>query len=1292
MSKWTVEQQKVIDTRNRNILVSAAAGSGKTAVLVERIIKRITDKKNPLDIDKLLVVTFTNAAAAEMRERILKAIENELSNEPDNAHLQRQQAFIHNADITTIHSFCLGLVKEHFNDVDLDPSVKVADDGEMALLRSDVVKEVLEEYYEEGSREFHDFVTQFESKNSDVYLENMILALYNKSMGYPWPNEWLDNCIAEYGCESSDDIKKSEFVKLINTYAEGILQEMVKQYDLMLYLCSNGGPMVYYDILERERTEILKIIEEKDYDRRKVKLNYKFDKLPGCKAGTCEIELKDIVSANRKNVKENFAKLNEKLYFQTSEEALGEMKKCRPIIEMYVRLTKSFISKFKEKKLDRNVIDFNDFEHYAIDILVKKDGNKHVLTTVADELAENFEEVMIDEYQDSNIVQETILSAVSKDRKGIPNRFMVGDVKQSIYGFRGANPGIFIEKYNRYDRGEDSKDYKIVLDKNFRSREGVITSTNFFFNQIMSEELGGINYDEENRLNFGAIFKECENEEYKSRIDDKTELLLINSESDMPADEIESTDEASCSDEDGSDAQDDMGGNVRELEAKAIAAKIKELVNFETGMTVYDKESDKYRPAKYSDIVILLRSINGVGDVINEELMRSGIPCHMESKSGYFSTLEIRTILSYLKIIDNPIQDIPLASVLKSPILGINDEELSLIRIAGGKDKSLYENICDYINESMNDEESIAKSNKVLEYNHDLQKRLKKFNDTLGEFRIKITYMSIYDLLCEMLDKTGYYNFIKAMPSGDRRKANVDMLKERAAAYENGSYKGLFNFIRYMEKMNKYEIDMGEASILSETDDAVRIMTVHKSKGLEFPIVFVANMEKKFNVMDTRKKSAIHFEMGIGMDYIDDSTRIKQNNIFKAAINRKIQLDGIEEEMRLFYVACTRAREKLILTAGGINDKKLEKMASKRMYDKQYMGYGFMAQCSSFLDFVVYGLGRNKAFANIYEDYLPYDMPRDNKQFNADSNVEIKYIDVMDIFADVIKEKVNEKTNVQALINLPTEKVFAEDIKKGLENRINYEYPFEKETAGNAKMSVSEIKKISYEIEQADGDETVMAEDFIKSLDEIAEEKTLTVPEFLRKGEKINGAARGTAYHTVFEFFDFEMEPTKDSIRIMIDRIKAAGRLSEAEEKSINVDDIVAFANSSLGQRMKEAYRRGELYREAQFVIGISESMVEEFKRIAEKAGRDKEFLKPEKVENSGDTILIQGIIDVYFIENGKVIIADYKTDRVKKMQELAEHYYVQLELYKLAVEQITGMKVEEKILYSVELSDEINS
>lgn len=1285
---WTEAQKRVIDTRNKNILVSAAAGSGKTAVLVERIISRILDLENPLDVDKILVVTFTNAAASEMRERILKAIEKELEKNPDNLHLQRQQAYIHNAAITTIHSFCLNLIREHFNDVDLDPGVKVADSGEIELLKSDVIKEVLEEYYESGDEVFYRFVSQFEGKNNDDYIEEMVLNLYKKAMGYPWPEEWLRNCVKFYEYADEEAFKESIFLELMNEYADGVLNEILNKYNLMLELCGEGGLEVYTDTFENEQEAIRSILKETDYDRRRSLLNVQFNRLPRCGKDGYDEEIKKIVTDSRSEIKDIIKKLRERMYYQSVKEAIREVEKCHDIIQCYVELTKSFLEKFRQKKHEKNIIDFDDFEHYAIEILITKEDGMIKPTKTADELAQDYKEVMVDEYQDSNLVQETILNSISAERFGIHNRFMVGDVKQSIYGFRGANPDIFLEKYNQYSTDHTAINYKIILDRNFRSRKGIIDTVNFFFYQLMNCRLGGINYDDENRLNYGAAYMESEDKndnltESRKGIDDRTELILINTKEEPEKEQAEHTEEY---DEILSEEAEDLSATAYEAEAKVIARRIKELTDKKTGMKIYDKDLKEYRNLHYFDIVILLRSTGGIGESVYNELLKEGIPAHMESKSGYFNTLEIRTIISYLRIIDNPIQDLPLAAVLKSPIAGLTDEELAVIRAVGGKDISLYEDVCLYAENT-----DICKGTKI-EYDTGLARRLHNFIEMLDTFRDKVLYMSIYDIINDMLIQTGYYDYVMAMPSGTQRIANIEMLKQKAAAYENGSYKGLFNFIRYIEKMNKYDVDMGEASILSENDDTVKIMTIHKSKGLEFPVVFLANTNKQFNRMDARKKSIVHSKYGIGIDYIDTDTRVRTKNLIKFAIIKRIELDVIEEEMRLFYVACTRAREKLIFTASGVDKKKLERMTEQRKNDSLYLGYGVVSQFHSYLDFIGVPLARNRSFQDIYENKLNISAPVFNSCYEMESNVSVSYLSMQDIFDSLVKEKYLADTSVDTIKNLKTEVVYSKDIRDEIDEKMSFVYGYQKETETHAKMSVSEIKKISYETENeqefyADGIRVDLMKAYIN--EETEPDKDLEAGKEKKAG-RIRGAERGTAYHTVFELFDFDMDVTKENIIGMLDKLEQKGRLSREERESICIHDILSFAETDLCERMRAAYKRGELFREAQFVVGFSEAEIERFKQAAKIIGEEKRFVIPEKTAPLGDTVLIQGIIDAYFIEDGKIVLADYKTDRVKQAEDLVNHYFIQLELYKKAVEQIMGIEVSEKILYSVHLNEEV--
>lgn len=1270
MAMWTKQQKKVIDTRNKNILVSAAAGSGKTAVLVERIIQEIMDEKHGIDVDKLLVVTFTNAAASEMRERILKAIERELEKNPNNEHLQKQQSYIHNASITTIHSFCLNLIREHFIDIDLDPGFKVADTNEIELLKGDVMQDLLEEEYEAGTAEFLQFVNRFSVRNSDREIEKMIVTLYEKAIGYPWPKQWLNQSIQLYDITEKKELLRSHNFLILTGYADELLKLAIMKCEYGLRLCNGiNGPEKYSGVFQIDMQNLQWVLEEKDYDKRRNHLNFTFDKLPRI-TNTVDVdeEKKATAQGIRKEIKAAVEELK-KIYAVSLEEFILELQQLKPVAREYVRLTEKFMQQFQDKKREKNIVDFNDFEQYAIQILTRVENGVVVPSKAAEELSKTYEEIMIDEYQDSNMIQETILSVISRESKGIHNRFMVGDVKQSIYGFRGARPDIFIDKYNSYTL--DGKDCKIILDKNFRSRHMVLDGINALFQQNMSAEFGGIDYDEENQLNPGADYEVTgEIKDYNS------ELILIN------PDEEE-------------DVESDIAGAADEMEAKVIAARIKELVDEKKGLKVRDNTTGSYRIAKYSDIVILVRSVNEAAYAINEELIKQGIPAYMESKKGYFDTIEIRTILNFLKIIDNPRQDIPLAAVLKSPVAGFLDEELAILRALSGKEKSLYDNLMEYENKKDSTESKWMLEHDVTAYNEELEYKVHYFLGLLQEFRSMVSYTGIYDLINRFLNQTGYYEYIKAMPSGKRRCVNVDMLKEQAAQYENGLYKGLFNFVRYIEKMQKFELDMGEASTISESDNTVRLMTIHKSKGLEFPIVFLTNITKQFNMMDSRSKTVIHHELGIGMDYVDTRQRILRRNLNKFLIARQTELDTVKEELRLLYVACTRAKEKLIYTAKSVNRKKMEQAMMARIYDSEVLPYAVRMKARSFFDMICPALCRNKAFAEIY-DRFGIEKPIEQSLYNKEFYIDVRYVTPTDIFSDMVERQYVKDGNRKVLENLATEYTANQEIQTELVKCLDFQYPYEKATQTNAKMSVSEIKKISYETEE----EILQAEQFVgmisersatqeKSDSEVILENPI-IPEFMIEKKQFTAAMRGTVYHRVFELFDFTKEHTKESIQEMLQSFVEKGLLSLEERACIQEQDILIFAESSLGRRMKAAYERGDLYREAQFVLGLYESEIEEFKRVAEIMGKEKRMEIPQQVEPAGDIVLIQGIIDVYFVENDTIIIADYKTDHVKELSQLANHYYVQLELYKRAVEQITGKTVSEKILYSVTFGKEV--
>ncbi len=1282
MPKWTAQQKKVIETRNKNILVSAAAGSGKTAVLVERIIQEILDEEQGINVDKLLVVTFTNAAAGEMRERILKAIELELEKHPDNEHLQKQQSYIHNASITTIHSFCLNLIREHFIDIDLDPGFKVAETNEIELLKGDVMKELLEEEYEAAAPEFLDFADQFTVRNSDREIEKMVLTLYEKALGYPWPEQWLRQSIALYSVRDKEEFMSSPNFLTLTAYTDELLKLAIMkcEYGRKISMSING-PEKYGRIFEMDMQNLESVLQEKDFDKRRSLLCFAFDRLPRISAsdGTDE-EKKTQAQSVRKEVKAAVSEI-QKIYASSLEDFIAGLNQLEPAAKEYVRLTLRFMDLFRKKKREKNIVDFNDFEQFAVEILTRMEDGRLVPSKTAEELSEFYEEIMVDEYQDSNMIQETILGMISKEGKGIHNRFMVGDVKQSIYGFRGARPDIFIRKYNTYSM-DGAKDIKIILDRNFRSRSVVLDFINVLFRQNMSADFGGIDYDEENQLNAGAEYEiPGVAEDYNS------ELILVNPE------EEEETDE-------------EIPGMADEMEAKVIAARIKELVDDKKGLQVRDAGTGAYRTARYSDIVILVRSVNEAVYAVNEELTKQGIPVYMESKRGYFDTIEIRTILNFLKIVDNPRQDIPLAAVLKSPAAGFSDEELAMVRAVSGKDKNLYDNLleCEW-NIYQMEEQSLSEQEKAV-FQPELDQKISNFLLLLEKFRNMASYTGIYDLINLFLNETGYYDYIKAMPSGRRRCVNVDMLKEQAARYENGVYKGLFNFVRYIEKMQKFELDMGEASVVSESDNTVRIMTIHKSKGLEFPVVFLINITKQFNLMDSRSKTVLHHQLGIGMDYVDVRKRLLRKNMNKFLIARRMELDTVTEELRLLYVACTRAKEKLIFTAKSVNRKKLEQATEARMYDTEVLPYAVRMKARSFFDMICPALCRNRAFAPVY-DRLGMEPPADLALYDRNFHVDIIYVTPTDIFTEMIEQQYMKKGNREALENLATEVTGNQMLRQELIRRLDFTYPYEKETGMNAKMSVSEIKKISYETEE--DTQAVRLVEMLPELSEQPEEDIFqkktpretvslespalenpTIPEFIKARDRLTGALRGTVYHRVFELFDFGQEHTLSSIQAMVQGFAEAGMLTKEERECIRDRDFLIFAESDLGKRMKAAFERGELHREAQFVLGLYESEIEEFKRVAEIMGKEQRMEIPQSVEPAGDIVLIQGIIDAYFIEGNEIIIADYKTDFVREPSLLINHYYVQLELYKRAVEQITGKSVTEKILYSVTLGKEV--
>lgn len=1202
--QWTKEQQKVIALRNRNILVSAAAGSGKTAVLVERIIRMLTDAKNPVDVDQLLIVTFTDAAAAEMKERIRDAIEKELENSPEDVHLQRQAALIHSAPVTTIHSFCLSVIREHFHVIDIDPGFRTAEEGELKLLKQDVLEKLLEECYGEGNPDFLEFVEKLGSGRNDRRLEGLILQLYEYSRSYPQPEKWLRQCARMYrpGNDDGEPLYFRRAAEQVKQYLADI-QELLSQG---IRICEEpDGPYMYAEMLEADRELLEKVLEADTFTELYVRISgLKWKRLSAKKDEFVSVEKRDQVKDLRDQVKKLVKDLAGTYFYEKPEELLADMESSYGTMKVFTDLVERFGKAFAEQKQSKNMIDFSDMEQFALRILTEEKDGELVPSPAAREYQEKFVEVMIDEYQDSNLIQEAILTSVSTVSRGKNNIFMVGDVKQSIYRFRLSRPELFMEKYHTYDT-VDSDCQRIDLHRNFRSREEVLDSVNDIFRRLMRKELGGIVYDDQAALYPGAAFEPLLREDGTSA--NETELLLLDtSDSERPEGE-------------GEEAYAKETG--RELEARMVAKRIHELVR---NGQVKDKKTGQYRKARYQDIVILTRSIQGWADVFSTVLMEEGIPAYAGSREGYFAAYEVSVLLDYLRLLDNQRQDVPLTAVLASPFVGLDAGQMAEIRTFY-PEGAFFEAA-----EHFRNAEDI-KSRELLT-------RLDAFYRQMEHFRDMVPYTAIHELLWRIIEETGYGLYIAAMPGGEQRAANVEMLVEKAAAFEGTSYKGLFHFVRYIEQLQKYNVDYGEANIADEQSDTVRIMSIHKSKGLEFPIVFLAGMGKQFNTQDTKGTMIIHPEWGVGIDAVDLKRRTKIPTFLKKVIQREVMLENLGEELRVLYVAMTRAKEKLIMTGQLARaEEMLEKAARQGETGGQEEALPFfrLAGARSYLDWVLPAVCGREAPIRIY---------------------------VRTSWDAALLEAAEEKGELLArdvLEHWDTDRVYDPELKAHLEKQAGFIYSYENDRNMKMKFTVSELKKRAYLSEES-GALAYEEPDVIP-----------LIPQFLQEHEELAGASRGSAYHKLLELLDFTKEYGEEELKGAIGRLREEKKLSQEMAECIRIKDILGFLRSRSGQRMRQAALQSRLYKEQPFVLGV-----------------DAKEIYPG--EAGGEVILIQGIIDVYFEEEGELVVLDYKTDKVRKASDLSEKYHAQLEYYAEALEQLLGKHVKEKIIYSFTLKEEI--
>ena len=1155
---WTKEQEKAIYQKGDNILVAAAAGSGKTAVLVERIVNKIINEK--IDVDKLLVVTFTNAAATEMRERVLDAIYKKLEDNPDNLMLQKQIVLLNKSHISTIHAFCLEVIKNNFYKTDISPNFRLANTPEIELLKMEVLEEVFDNLYEEKNENFIKLIDTYCGYRSDDNLKEIILKIYRYIQSMPYPEEWLEKQVEKFNLDLEQDFSKTVWGQLLIKEAKEDIEEsinMLKNVAKKLQLETDLNK--WYLIINDDISGLEEIAEMENWDDFYIKMqDLKFK--TWAQDRKIVSELKDNAKAVRDKAKAKIDDLKNKIFIYDSKQANNDIFAMYETLQEIKNVILKFISEYQKAKLQKNIIDFNDIEHLALQILVQKnEKGKYEPTEVAKEYQEMFEEIAIDEYQDSNEIQEEILKQISRGN----NIFMVGDVKQSIYKFRQAKPELFLQKYNTYDNN------KIQLFANFRSRKNILDLSNVIFENIMSEEFGSIDYNENEFLNVGQEYIAT-----KEKTLGKAELHIIDASV-----EIE-------------EVQDEILENA-EIEAKFVAKKIQELIN--GNYVVYDKKQG-YRKLQFKDIVILLRKTANVAPIYEKELENLEYPVFSDIGTNYFESIEIQTIMSLLKIISNPDNDIALVTVLRSPIGKFTDNELIEIRLEN-QNESFYN---------------------ALLSSEQLKEKIDDFLELVEDFRTKQEYLKLDELIWYIYEKTGYLNYVSLMKNGNLKVANLRMLFEKARDYEQGSFKGLYNFINFIDKVTKGNTDMGAPKLIGENENVIRIMSIHKSKGLEFPVVFLCGTGNQFNMLDLNDNILIHSELGLGPKYINYERRITYNTLAKEAIKYQIKKEIKEEEMRLLYVALTRSREKLIITG-------VDKNLKKSIQEKEEM-----LQISE--------NKVTKAIANKSKTYLEW--------IETVNLADKRMKDLIDVYEHIKNESLDTEQEEQKEKTIQIEE---RKINKEIDKILTWEYPEKELTKIEGKSSVSKLTK---ETEN----------------EEIKVE--LKKPKFLEGELPLSKAEIGTTVHLVMQKLDFKQNYTIEKIEELLEELEQKGIIATKQKEAVPKQKILAFAQSQL---FKEIGRAKKTYKEQPFYINIPVNELYESK--------------------SNENILVQGIIDLYYItENEEIILVDYKTDYVpeNKASYLKEKYQSQLNLYKRALEQALGKKVTRAYIYSTYLNDSI--
>lgn len=1167
--EWTQDQKNAINVRNRTILVSAAAGSGKTASLAQRVINKITDKNNPSDADKLLIVTFTKAAAAEMKDRIASLLSDMIEENPKNISLRRQQSLLKNANICTVHSFCSNIVKENFYKLGISPNFRIADDNEISIIEEKAIKKVLDKFYEKEDTHFFQLVELFSNEKEDKALVNIVLKLYKFVVSYPFYEEWFNKKRQDY---NNHEICNTMWGKVLLDYAFDVCEFCEKCIQESINLLQQNEELIgfYSQALSSDMSQIANLKRQcstKSWDDLIESLkNFKKARRKNIPTEYKESYEIFYVEARRENIKKALDKLKKYFCFPL-QRCQKDLENIRPVMDTLFEVTQNFISELNLIKSSKNIAEFSDLEKWMIDLLAYKDGNGEIhKSESAQEISDYYDEIMVDEYQDTNEIQDMIFKLISKSEK---NLFMVGDVKQSIYGFRQAMPQIFMDKkaqYSLYDQNENDEFVKIILSKNFRSRKGIIDCVNFIFKKIMSKNIGGIDYNQEEMLISGAKYKES------SEPDTHIEILELSENDDMD---------------------------------KAEAIRISQIISsmVESGHLV--KDGSRERPVTYRDFCVLLRSANKRGCTYAKELNDRGIPAWSDAGGKFFGTWEVACMLSLLRVIDNPIQDIPLLSVLISPLFGFTAEDLSDIRLEK-KDVPLYFGV-----------KSLADKG---------DRKCMRFMEKIDKYRRLCSFLAVGKLINYIYEDTGYTSIVLAMTNGRLRLANLRMLAEYASKYDGAVYKGLSGFIGFIDKLEQKKSDLSPASTVSEASNVVKIMSIHKSKGLEFPICIIARCSGKFN--KEHSDVVLHGKLGLGVNLKDKKDFVKHPNFMRNAVLLETEKDEISEELRVLYVAMTRAKEKLIFL---ISLKNLQKSVQTNiMTNNDAIESYTVRNSSSFSDWILKCILSSKSAKDIY-DFAGIKLPA-NTQKKPDLNFSVKIT------------KLDEHEDVQELNQnqiIPNTK-----LPEHIQKRFDFVYPYSDINHIPSKIAASKL---------AHADEWV---NYIAS----------SKPQFM-SDLQMTPQERGTAFHQFLHFVDYSY--MRDDVSDQIKTLKDKGLLTENQASAINLSQARAFLSSELAERIRNSDR---VLREYRFTVSVPVGDINSIEDI-------------KTIHQDKENVLIQGAIDCSFKEGNHYIIVDYKTDKIKDLADLKDKYSRQLYIYKHAFELCEEASVKELLIYSIPLN-----